>query len=196
MKFAQKLRLAGSLTCLTLPTIAQAEPFSGAYVGTDIGFERSGRLDKSGVTYGLFAGYDARIGSDVVLGIEGRIGDSAINRTVVRTTSANETVARSSIGFQFGGTARIGLLATPHTLLFVRGGWERVDVKATSTRTPLPPTSSPAPIVSDFSLRDHLITLGAGAEQAFGPRWRARLSYDYGDKARRHQLRLGVIAAF
>lgn len=184
------------LAILPLSAAARAKPFDGAYVGSDIGYEKSGRLDDDGITYGIFAGYDARLGSNIVLGVEAQIGDSAVSKTVVRNTSTHRNVADSSIGFGFGAALRAGLLVTSRTLVFARGGWERIDVKSVLTRTPLLPAADPTPTVSDFSFRDHVVIVGVGTEQALGQRWRMRLGYDYADRTRRHQVRLGVIAVF
>jgi outer membrane immunogenic protein len=189
-------RLCVALGLAMRTTAANAALFDGPYVGADVGYEDSGRIDHGGATYGGFAGYDLRVGSDLVLGAEGRIGGSSITETRTRSTSAFTTVARSSIGRHVGASARLGFLAGPRTLVYARAGWENVKVNATTTRTPVLPAADPTPIVTDFSFDDDTSVFGLGVEHAVHDKLRLRVGYDYAENFDRHQLRVGVVAAF
>jgi outer membrane immunogenic protein len=190
------IALAGiSALCTMAPAVA-AEPFGGPILGMDAGYEDSGRIRNSGMTYGAFAGYDLKVGSKLLLGAEGRVGDSAVTRTVTRTGAAFTTVAGSAIGRHAGASVRVGLMAGRGTLIYARGGWETVKVKATTTRTAVPPTTTPGPVVEDFSFDDDTSVFGLGIERRVKGPFRVRLSYDYAENFDRHQVRLGIVAGF
>lgn len=189
-------RLGEGLALLLAGTAVSAAPFDGPHVGADVGYEDSGRIEKGGVTYGAFAGYDLGVGSGLILGAEGRIGDSSIRETRTRSNAAFTTVARSSIGRHVGASVRVGVLAGPRTLVYARAGWENVKVHATTTRTPVLPAADPTPVVTDFGFDDDSSVFGGGVEHAIRDKLRLRLSYDYAENFDRHQLRLGVVAAF
>jgi outer membrane immunogenic protein len=185
----------GALALAATATAVEARPFDGPYVGADVGYEDSGRLDHGGVTYGAFAGYDLKVGSRFVVGAEGRIGDSSIRHELVRSGPVFTTAARSSIGRHVGGAVRVGFLAGARTLLYARGGWENVKVRATTTRTETPPTTNP-PVVADFGFDDDTSVFGAGVEHRVTDHFRVRLGYDYAENFDRHQLRVGIVAGF
>lgn len=172
--------------------IARAEPFNGFYIGADAGYETSGRIDAGGFGYGGFIGYNFKVGPAVIIGIEGRIGGSTLGETIVTTTPTAITTVRNDIGLSYGGTARIGWLASPRTLMFARTGYENVELKSVQTRTPRPPTTNPNPVISDFGFNQGSWTIGGGAEQALTDSISLRLTYDWSENFDAHQLRAGV----
>ncbi|MBX9797159.1 porin family protein [Sphingomonas sp.] len=175
---------------------AAANPHGGFYVGADTGYEGSGRIDQGGVTYGLFAGYNLAVSDKVILGIEARVGDSEIDETLTRTTPTFTTVTRNAIGLHYGAAARMGYALSKRTLVYARGGWENVRLRSVSTRTSVPPTTGPNPVVTDASFNDDTLVVGAGVEHRITDTIGLRLSYDYGENFDRHQVRAGVVFAF
>lgn len=191
--------LAGASVFLSLGFTAapvHANPFAGPYVGADAGYEDSGRLDKGGLTYGVFAGYNLPVSDKLIVGLEGRFGDSDIRETLTRNAPGFTTVTRSAVGRHYGAAARIGYAVGEQTLVYARGGWENVGLTAISTRTPLPPTTNPTPVVNDFSFNDDTLVIGAGIEHRIANKVGLRLSYDYGEKFQRHQARVGIVVGF
>lgn len=185
---------AAAFSALTLPAAAQS--FRNFYVGTDVGFENSGRIDQGGATYGAFAGYNQRLGNSLLLGVEGRYGDSSITETRTRTTTGFQTVSRNSVGRHYGVAGRIGAVVSEGTLFFGRLGWENVAVRAVQTRTPIGSTTTPNPTVTDFSFDQDTLVVGGGVEHLLGKKVAARFTYDYGEKLDRHQVRLGLVLGF
>lgn len=176
---------------------AAAEPFSGFYIGGDVGYEGSGRLDQGGgATYGALVGVNIKALDRLVIGVEARIADSTIADTVTTTLPGTIVEARNSVGRSIGGAARIGYLAGERTLVFGRVGYENVKVNSVQTRTPRPPTTNPAPTVSDFGFKQGTLTLGAGVEHFVTDAISLRASYDWAENFDRHQLRLGVAFNF
>ncbi len=172
--------------------IARAEPFNGFYAGADAGYETSRRLDSGGVEFGGLIGYNFKAADALVIGIEGRIGGSTVGETLVTTTPSAVTTVDNDIGLSVGGTARLGWLATPATLLFVRGGYETVELNSVRTRTPRPPTSTPNPVTDDFGFWQGSATVGGGIEQLVYKGLSLRLTYDWSKNFDTHQLRAGV----
>ena len=172
--------------------IARAAPYNGLYAGADVGYETSSRPNSGGVEYGGFIGYNVRAAPALVIGIEGRIGGSTVAETITTTTPTAITVVDNDIGLSIGGTGRIGWLPGETTLLFVRGGYETVEINSLWTRTPRPPTANPNPVTQDFGFWQGSATVGGGAEQLVWDRLSLRLTYDWSEATNVHQLRTGV----
>lgn len=200
MAFRINRAALGAAILFTTATIAfvpaLANPFAGAYVGADAGYEDSGRIDKGGATFGGFAGFNLALGDRMIAGVEARVGDSDIKETLSRTASGFTTVTRNSVGRHYGAAARLGYVAGEGTLLYGRVGWENVRLNSVATRTPVPPTTNPNPVITDASFDDDTLVLGVGLEQRIVGKTALRLSYDYGEQFDRHQLRAGVVFGF
>jgi outer membrane immunogenic protein len=106
-----------------------AEPFNGPYIGAEAGWQQDklrSTLTAGGTTlsatdkvdsfaYGAQLGYDFKVTPNFVLGAEASItGDSGKIRIDDTTADAGRTL---------GLTARAGVLATPETLVYAKGGW-------------------------------------------------------------------------
>jgi outer membrane immunogenic protein len=113
-------------------TAATAEPFNGPYLGAEIGWQQDrlrssvtadGRTfsttDRGDVlSYGAVAGYDARVSEQFVLGGEVSV-TGAGGQIVIPDTGGIQVDPRRT----FGLAARAGVLASPNTLVYARGGW-------------------------------------------------------------------------
>jgi opacity protein-like surface antigen len=172
--------------------IARAEPYNGVYAGADIGYETAGQVNASGLEYGGFIGYNFRAAPALVIGIEGRIGGSTVAETITTTTPTAITTVNNDIGLSIGGTARIGWLPGKSTMLFVRGGYETVELNSLWTRTQRPPTANPNPVTQDFGFWQGSATIGGGVEQLVWDKLSVRLTYDWAEASNVHQLRAGV----
>jgi opacity protein-like surface antigen len=176
---------------------ARSNPFAGPYVGADVGYERwQGLLDRGGASYGLFAGYNAALSGRIIAGVEARIGDSDVRRSQTTTAPSFTRVVQRSIGRDIGLAARLGMRIGDSSMVFGRAGWEKVRFNTVATRTPTPPTTNPNPVIDDQSGHDDSLVLGFGVEQRVTGKVGFRLSYDYGQRFERHQLRAGVVLAF
>lgn len=193
-----------ALALIAAPAMAQDKPaFGGAYAGVLAGYDHVILSDgttsgsKDGLLYGAELGYDARFGG-MLAGIEAEVSGSTTKQRatniVVVGDSGNVRAARD---LYLG--ARAGVLATPATLVYVKGGYVngRVNASYTSGGT----TTTAGSSVDGWRV-------GAGIEQAFGP-FKARLEYRYSDygqfsyagtalgvDAKRHQVVAGLFANF
>ena len=183
MRYAFAAAFAAS-TMFAAPALAQDEvnpQFTGARVGVVGGYDiiRPGSSEDSdiegddqnvdGFLYGVELGYDFSIGNAVV-GVEAELAD---------TTGKVEVNSTDPDFFGFGevGTGRdiyvglrAGVLATPSTLIYAKGGYTnaRLNVLASDGETELE---------DNFELDGW--RLGAGIEQAIGTNTFAKLEYRY-----------------
>jgi outer membrane immunogenic protein len=195
-----------ALALVATPALAQeGRPFGGFYAGANVGYDHvilsgfgtSGAKD--GVVFSAVGGYDANLGSAIV-GVEAELGgSSAKDREANIYTAGDSGEVKAARDIYFG--ARAGLLATPETLVYVKGGYVngRININYTS---PTPGNSfSAGSSVDGFRV-------GAGVEQAFGP-FKARFEYRYSDYGqfsyagtplgidmKRHQVVAGLFANF
>jgi len=98
--------LLAGFTALAMTSVAQAadKNFNGAYAGAELGynsFKFTEGLKKDAAYYGIFAGYRIQMDSDLVLGLEGRFGDSS-------ATADFSNNIEISAGRQLGIDATIG----------------------------------------------------------------------------------------
>ncbi|MFN3371650.1 MAG: outer membrane protein [Sphingomonadaceae bacterium] len=122
--------LAGLAALAGLAGAASAEPFNGGYVGAELGWQQDRarttvtvgapplrQTDKgSSFAYGGVLGYDAKVANGFVLGAEASLsGDSG--------KIDGPRGLEYDAGRTFGLAARAGVLATPETLVYGRGGW-------------------------------------------------------------------------
>jgi outer membrane immunogenic protein len=127
-------------TAIALPAVAHAQdgavPFTGPRIEAIVGYDhlRSGssvdndntrNLKQSidGVTYGVGVGFDAALGERLRAGVEAEISDSSAkwdnNNGVPNTFNLGRVSADRDI--YVGG--RLGLLTSPTTMVYVKGGY-------------------------------------------------------------------------
>lgn len=170
-------------TMLAAPAYAQdADPsFEGFRVGVIGGYDiiRPGSSEDSdidgddqnvdGFLYGVEAGYDLPVGNAIV-GVEAELSEST-GKVEVNSTDPN------FFGFGEVGTGRdiyvgvrAGVLASPSTLIYAKGGYTnaRLNVLATDGTTELR---------ENFELDGWRV--GAGVEKAIGTNTFAKLEYRY-----------------
>lgn len=173
IKFAP-LALLG-LAGLAAPVLAQdaaAPAFTGARVEGIAGWDRTQALDthKDGVLYGIAAGYDVALGSNLIAGIEGEANDSTAKVCAGAETAADPRLcARAARDLYVGG--RIGTVVGGKTLLYAKAGYTNAQYKFTSddgsSRTTL--------------AKDNLdgVRVGAGAEYALSQNTYLKAEYRY-----------------
>lgn len=174
MAFAQifaRALVAGSALVAAAGAMA-AEPFSGPYIGAEAGWQQdklrssittggttlSADDDVSSFAYGGQLGYDFKLSPSFVIGAEAHLtGDSG----KIRVGNASADAGRT-----FGLTARAGVLATPQTLVYAKGGW--VNGRFTFNDG-----------VDSASQNRDGWTLGGGVEQMLTENVSARVEYRY-----------------
>jgi len=186
-----------SAVLAVMPAAAQAQAagdyFNGVYAGVQLGWgERSATVEftapftdfddsRSGLDYGIFAGYDAIVGAQAVVGIEFDYGGGGKS---LRSMPFSGITAEIEPGANYAITARAGLLATPQTLIYARGGIaaENLDIRVTGSTT--------QPFGESGYSEGWLA--GAGVEFAVAPRFSVRGEYRYknlkGDYSSQHAL--------
>jgi outer membrane immunogenic protein len=179
--------ILAALAATALPTAAFAQEVSigGGFVGGRIGWgERSAEIgfglpgvqdfdeSRSGVDYGVYAGYDAAVGNNVIVGVEAGIGAGGKTLRGAPVTGLNVAVDPK---WHYDLSARAGVLATPNVLLYGRIGYgaERTRVSVTST---IPGVAS----ASDKGWSDGLL-LGGGVEYGLNESASVRAEYRHRD---------------
>jgi outer membrane immunogenic protein len=201
MKFM--LSTALLLASGALPGVVYAEPFNGPYVGVQAGLnhDKVGTADttigdlaigrsKDSFIGGIYGGYDLKVASRVVIGAEAGF-NVATSDTITRTGTGS--LAQINPSYAFDLSARAGYLLTDNTLFYVRGGYDNMRAKTTST-------------LGNVTLRDKDTfdgwMVGGGVERAITNAITARLEYRYSDlsgghgKFDRHQALVGVAYHF
>lgn len=177
------ISLAVAGTALATPAFAQdANPaFTGFRIGALGGYDgiRPGSSEDSdldgddetvnGFLYGVDAGYDFALGGALV-GAEVEYTDSTGKVETSRTDPNFFGFGRVSTGRDLYVGARAGILATPSTLVYAKGGYTnaRLNVLASDGTTDQR---------ENFEVDGYRI--GAGVEQAIGTRAYAKLEYRY-----------------
>jgi outer membrane immunogenic protein len=161
--------IAAAAAAVATPAMAQnAERFNGPFIGAQLGWQQDRQsLDvgdaaasnnASGLSYGGQVGYDFRVGSNVVLGLEGSLTG--------RTGSTDFDGFDLRQGRTFGATARLGYVLDEAGLLYARGGWANTRLTV----------ADGADRVSEN--RDGF-TVGAGYERYLSDNISARIEYNY-----------------
>lgn len=172
--------LAGS--AVASPALAQdvGPTFTGPRVEAILGYDHigagssvdndNGEDDQSidGLLYGVGAGYDVNLGSAVV-GVEGEFTDSTA-KSGRNDFTDQFGFGRVSQGRDLYIGARAGILASPNTLVYVKGGYTntKLNVLAGNTNTS-----------TDTSFKLDGWRLGAGVERALTANSFAKVEYRY-----------------
>ncbi len=181
---------------------AGAQTFSGFYAGAhglydgtvstanaaDVSLAESARGKR--FVWGGYAGYNVRVGADVVLGLETTLSlpkTATEARKVLQETIDGASVttdARVALNATLAGSAglRLGYLVTPQTLAFVAGGVAALREEASVSATYQKPNGASS---AAWSLKANHIgwTLGGGLERAIGEKWTTRIEYAYSNYA-------------
>jgi len=176
-------------------TPAMAEPFSGPYIGAEVGLDNYEAqaedvlaagdeidgLSGNGVVGGVFAGYDFAMGN-AFFGIEGKASLSDAEASYSDGTDSLSIRAKES----FGATVRGGVMVNGSTGLYARVGWANTKFKVAANG------------VSDSDSDDGLV-LGAGLETRVGSNASLRVEYarsDYNDFIKNNAVLAGVAYRF
>ncbi len=180
MRYLRTALLAAATLGAT-PALAQSvDPvFTGPRVEGIVGWDklRAGssstvaggdRQSTDGLMYGVGVGYDIGVGGFVV-GAEGEFSGSTA-KTGRRDYTSDFGYGRVKAGRDLYVGARAGIMATPSTLVYVKGGYTntRLNVLAGNTSTATD---------TDFNLDGW--RAGAGAEHALSPNSYVKLEYRY-----------------
>lgn len=196
--FTALLALAVAAPGINAP--AAAASFDGPFVGALAGFNNdkvgpglegaaplTRSADQDSAVFGLFAGYDKRIASRVVIGAETSFTIGADDKIEGNRGTAAVTIDPKHA---FDISARAGYLVTEKALLYVRGGYANIRARTSTGNT----------TVTTGNLDGWLA--GGGIEYAITDHVNARLEYRYTDASRngstyeRQQVLIGASYRF
>lgn len=122
-----------------------------------------------GFLYGVEAGYDVPVGG-LVLGVEGEWSDSTGRTRTNRRDPDFFGYGEVSTGRDLYVGGRLGIAASPATLVYVKGGYtnSRLNVLAAS-----------GDVETDDQFRLDGWRIGAGLEQSIGSKTYAKIEYRY-----------------
>ncbi len=184
MKYRVALILASaSAAALAAPAAAQDnEAFTGlrleGLAGYDISrpgstedIDNNEDLDQTvdDIAYGAAVGYDFAMGG-VVVGVEGEYMESEAQTEFDTTGFEDFGVGNIAAGRDLYVGARVGVLATPSTLIYAKGGY-------TNAQYDLLATNNTTDVDTDLDLDGWRV--GGGLEQAFGENFFAKAEYRY-----------------
>jgi outer membrane immunogenic protein len=140
---------------------------AGSEVDNDVDTNDDESID--GLLYGVGVGYDVGLGNAVV-GVEGEFTDGTAKTRFNNGDFEGFGLGRVSTGRDFYVGARAGVLASPNTLLYVKGGYTnaRFNVLASDGETELS---------RNFDTDGWRV--GAGAERSFANNMFAKVEYRY-----------------
>ncbi|MET0361500.1 MAG: outer membrane beta-barrel protein [Sphingobium sp.] len=178
MRYIIPLALAGGLIAAATPAMAQeAAPFTGPHIEALAGYDNLSGGDDGvddsvdGLQYGVGAGYDVQLGG-FIAGIEGEFSGST-TKARGQDIFAPGDGAELRAGRDLYVGARLGLAATPSTLVYLKGGYTNAKLKVRAYDS--------VGYFEDSSTLDGF-RVGAGVEQKFnlfGPSGFAKLEYRY-----------------
>jgi len=182
-----KYFVAAALVLLPVTGHAQevGDSFTGPYVGGQIGWGKRSIDENFGIAgvpsfdrsrdsidYGAYFGFDAPVGSTLILGGEAEVGGGGrkLSQTLIPGITAS---IDPDWNYMFSG--RAGFLAGDRALVYGRVGYgaERINVAVTDSVTP-------ANSFSDNQWADGAV-YGGGVEYALSPNTSARVEYRYKD---------------
>jgi outer membrane immunogenic protein len=148
-------------------------PFTGFHVDGLVGWDqlRNGG-HKSGVAYGVGAGYDIQRGN-IVLGIEGEATDANTRQRNYDVFATGDRL-RTDAGRDLYVGGRIGTVIGGRTLLYAKAGY-------TNARVGVRYDDGTSAGLDDFRYHTNLdgVRVGAGAEYAIGPNSYLKAEYRY-----------------
>jgi len=177
------LLAAVAAAAVAAPALAQTvnEPFTGPRVGAIIGYDalqpgstedsdiRGDNQTADGLLYGVDAGYDFAFGGALV-GVEGEVtgSTSKVNNDPVDPNAFGYGRVKAGRDLYLG--ARVGALLSPVTMLYAKAGYTngRLDLRRDDTL-----------LRTDRHYNLDGYRLGAGIEQAVGPRSYVKVEYRY-----------------
>ncbi len=189
----RKLATAAALTAATIatPAFAQDNPnLGGFHIDGIVGWDHPSIEGETadGVVYGIGAGYDFRAGN-AIFGVEVEATDSSSDESVTGSAIAGDTLrVRAGRDLYVGGRAGFGIGS--NSLLYAKLGY-------TNSRVRVDYDDGTAATLADFSLRDNLdgVRAGAGAQFGIGSNAYIRTEYRYSNYEQgfdRHQVIGGV----
>ncbi|TIX50366.1 outer membrane protein [Alteraurantiacibacter aquimixticola] len=177
------LAAASGIAMVAAPAAAQeSSPFTGPRIegivgydivrpGSTVDIDNADDVDQSieDVTYGVGAGYDFDLGGAVV-GVEAEYMKSEASTSYDTTAFTGFGVSNVDAGRDLYLGVRAGVLATPSTLVYAKGGYTNasMDVLASDNVTD---------IETDANLDGWRV--GAGVEQAIGENFFIKGEYRY-----------------
>jgi outer membrane immunogenic protein len=194
-ELSMKLRntILATLAIAAFPTMAFAEPFNGPYVGAQICWDKHDTIG-DGLSYGVLGGYNAKVGEKAVIGLEGTVGFSSATKNVTSTVGTTTFTAKADIGRELGIAARAGFLAGPNTLFYVKGGYENIRAKVTTSGN-IPGFANLTALAGNVDA----VVAGGGVEHALNETTSFRINYDYANGKGgydRHRVLAGVAFHF
>jgi len=174
---------SASAVALAAPVAAQDNAaFTGPRVEALVGYDASrpgssedidnaDDVDQSidDVAYGAAIGYDFAAGG-LVVGVEGEYLESEAKTEFDTTGFEGFGIGNIETGRDLYVGARVGVLATPSTLVYVKGGYTNAQYNVLAT-------DNETDIGTDFDLDGWRV--GAGVEQSFGGNFYAKAEYRY-----------------
>jgi outer membrane immunogenic protein len=177
LRVINSVAVATALSFAIVAPVSAAE-FDGPFVGAQVGWQSEKMRDTessfgvvpiddtvNSVTAGIYAGYDKHVAEKVVIGAEAGLDFASDDEA---QTSAAGTTFSVDPKYSFDLTARAGLLMTPDTLVYARGGYTNARVRTT--------VDSPIGSQSDSDNQDGWL-LGGGIERQIKANVSARLEY-------------------
>ena len=179
---------ASALSALTaVPALAQETnpTFTGPRVEATLGYDHvgagsstsnnNGRDDQKidGLLYGGGIGYDVAVGS-LLVGAEGEITGSTARNSQNSYTSTFG-YGRVKQGRDLYAGARIGILASPTTMIYAKGGYTNARLRVLAGSTTQTTDTS-------FNLDGYRV--GAGVEHALSPNTYVKAEYRYSNYGR------------
>lgn len=139
------------------PAMAQDAGKPDFYVGGQVGYHDLGNNPigaDDGAVYGLYAGVDVPVGPVLVVGLEG-----------------NFNLGSNAIDSEYGVAAKLGANVTDKAQLFVRGGYQEVNVDIAKV-------TGGAAVPAGFDDTDGDYLVGVGAQYKFAPNASIRATLD------------------
>ncbi len=179
--------------------------FNGPYVGGSIGYRKdklvvqeafnngvisgeAGTIKGSGISGGLIAGYNASLGSNIVLGLEAgfdlQSGSSNYNYSAEQISDYNDdngtnfTAASEGVKMQYAVNvaARLGFKPMDNLLVYGKIGYSSAHAKYTGSFTTL---AGKININTPYGDTSGGLLFGGGFEIMFSDQWSARLDYTH-----------------
>lgn len=182
--------IAASAMLASIAAPAAAADFTGPRIEAHAGWDRLGvdssafNLDdeRDGIVYGVAAGYDVALGSNLIAGLEASVDLSDVELSSAAGTLKAEVEAKRDISV----TARIGAKVAENLLLYAKAGYSNARLEGVittgSTRT-------------EVSGNGDGVRVGGGLEVALGRKAYAKAEYrytDYEGGVTRHQALTGL----